>query len=897
MDYKLLSTVATSEEVPYWDWALRNPCRAVDCIDDMDGTGYVDYIVCGGGSNASIWVYDPESTRTYRLFAKLHHKPERPGDALPNVITACAAPSWALIGLEDGRLFAWPLRSGPPKPDLPEAGGSPGPKLRRQNTFYLPAISHTYLQMSGRVSLYENPGVTSISLLDATGFRVATCGGISGEIAIVQVIEADLCIELQVLHRVSGEGHITRSIASVPGYSDLLAACGIRNPDSGSPSNHVWLWHVPQQEEQVAGAPRLRAEHSVPHDGEVSVIKVTPRRNIIIPDLDIDTLQSLVAREGILDELRKTGFMSTGDSIKSAHVFDAIRQALESKVTEVTDDNASDLLLHLGLRRYSPADSNSGAELPWETLLRAIRELPRQLCAVAGKEVLHLVELKPDDEKKPLRLLEEHTTKQELNFLTLDTLGLNAVSVNGKTCSVWRLGDMADGKHASRVPWMELENASAVTAPIRIARIAHGAGMGDQLLCGLDTGVLCLWDTEGSDGGERIAELRSLSYYTEVLLPPILEFVTFVQLASMAFCDSIPWRSSAVVVPRKISNVVTFDLPNMVKITVPRSTVFWAQVFAVQSVMLIFIIIVALGSLELIVARMERIQGSASYAAEKHQMAIIRASYHAKGLETTREVGCAHFVVRLLKIFRSFLETVIKLICTVMVVPLSKTVAQAIDCVPGEGGALLLAKAPDIKCYEGDHLLLCAVLLFLVPAFFLLLLPYAVCGGDATYVQRSELLRPRMWRQNVERKVSSMFMGMLHPKKENYFIMQLVLFAGKALIPVVLIATEHPVFQSVSLVVISWGTFIFFARYPPLVDPKINVIIQGSKLLIAYAMLCASFAIFASAHPSLIPPGTPMLVMGIGSAVLSLCIIVAACRSTRLSLSSLIIDAGSNGQS
>merc|ERR1719160_2132802 len=97
----------------------------------------------------------------------------------------------------------------------------------------------------------------------------------------------------------------------------------------------------------------------------------------------------------------------------------------------------------------------------------------------------------------------------------------------------------------------------------------------------------------GDTGGEIVADLRSALWLTEILIPPVLEIITFVQLTSFAFNKTIPWHRSTVAEARKVGHYAHFDLSNAVMdldFDISREMIFWAEVICTLVVMLTFIL-------------------------------------------------------------------------------------------------------------------------------------------------------------------------------------------------------------------------------------------------------------------------------------------------------------------
>jgi len=247
-----------------------------------------------------------------------------------------------------------------------------------------------------------------------------------------------------------------------------------------------------------------------------------------------------------------------------------------------------------------------------------------------------------------------------------------------------------------------------------------------------------------------------------------------------------------------------------------------------------------------------------------------------------------HLRVELSKACLVVAQFIIKLTCTVFVVPLSKQVGRMFDCdLDAETGVKHLSYAPDIVCYEGKHLKLCLVGWIVIPAFFFLLLPYTVCGGDATYVQRDEILNPSLWRGNAEKKVSVRYTGFLHANKKNFFITQLTLFGGKVVVPLVVQeTTTMPRLQNGLLVSVSFIIFMVFVWCPPMVSRRASGLLQGSKCLTTYAMLCAGMTVYIADDSSMVPA----YAMFVGTAVLAFIFLIMYKMTPRMKFDSVALS-------
>merc|ERR1711972_1270420 len=92
-----------------------------------------------------------------------------------------------------------------------------------------------------------------------------------------------------------------------------------------------------------------------------------------------------------------------------------------------------------------------------------------------------------------------------------------------------------------------------------------------------------------------------------------------------------------------------------------------------------------------------------------------------------------------------------------------------------------------------------------------------------------------------------MHSGVCHPDKDSVFLTSLFELAAKILLPVIVIeTTSKPMFQTIAVAVVGLVLYIQCLYYPPLVDERWNVVVQGSKLFTFLAMLCGVLTVAQS---------------------------------------------------
>jgi len=177
--------------------------------------------------------------------------------------------------------------------------------------------------------------------------------------------------------------------------------------------------------------------------------------------------------------------------------------------------------------------------------------------------------------------------------------------------------------------------------------------------------------------------------------------------------------------------------------------------------------------------------------------------------------------------------------CTVLVVPMANTIAQVFSCQKAEGRSMLDV-APNVECFVGAHLHLTIVIFVMAPVYIFLLFPYALVKGDADYVQRDELWRPKAWQQNARRKATVLHLGPMHPEASNIFVMVCSEIACKIVLPIAAKLTQtDPVLQMTLIVPLGFCMLAVTYFRRPLIDEFWNLILQGSRVWTCCAMVCA----------------------------------------------------------
>jgi hypothetical protein len=215
---------------------------------------------------------------------------------------------------------------------------------------------------------------------------------------------------------------------------------------------------------------------------------------------------------------------------------------------------------------------------------------------------------------------------------------------------------------------------------------------------------------------------------------------------------------------------------------------------------------------------------------------------YVKEYAAGRRFGTVHLIYKFLSITQGCVELLMGACATIFAIPTFSTCAHIYDCVPREGqnGEIrrsTLAAAPDVNCFEGNHLVLA---LFVAPTVFLylfLLAPHAVVSGDTDYVLYTKLFKPNIWRLNAERYATLTYKGFVHPHKQHAFAHALIDLAVKIIVPCLSIwTTRYPLFQMVTLTVVVAAHFAISTVWLHFVDKRTSSFVQGTRLLTFLAM-------------------------------------------------------------
>eukprot|EP00929_Paragymnodinium_shiwhaense_P036114 TRINITY_DN19403_c0_g1_i2.p1 TRINITY_DN19403_c0_g1~~TRINITY_DN19403_c0_g1_i2.p1 ORF type:complete len:1109 (+),score=182.23 TRINITY_DN19403_c0_g1_i2:90-3416(+) len=402
---------------------------------------------------------------------------------------------------------------------------------------------------------------------------------------------------------------------------------------------------------------------------------------------------------------------------------------------------------------------------------------------------------------------------------------------------------MMSGQQTTR---LEMVHKVKVTA-LDLARQSDGP----QLLTACEDGTLFAWDLEGRDEGQVIAEVRSLSVF-EIVMPPVLRFITTCQVLAFAFGPKIPGVPNSLRV--QIHGYATGDavVPLMradLHMQIADETVFWVKAGFLRSVMSMFIALAMSGAPELCDVVLRQVEGSVGYQNELE-----------KGAEKGKLVKPYHHLHRVIRGVAVGVKFFMRLCTTVLAVPIANALADAADCIPQNpehrepcflSGACHLEKAPGVICYRDEHMKMVFTMLVIVPLYFFLLVPYAVCNGDAKYVPRSTLYDWKIWKDNnmwrkaAQRKATSINLGLLHPEPAHAFLTFLWELVFKTMLPVITTLCSHlPKTQAMFVTILTGFHLTKTLVIPPFQSGRYTLVVQSFDYTILNASLCGLITCF-----------------------------------------------------
>jgi len=449
-------------------------------------------------------------------------------------------------------------------------------------------------------------------------------------------------------------------------------------------------------------------------------------------------------------------------------------------------------------------------------------------------------------DRSPLVIYKDHTKSLGVDQSRQSTDFLVELR-DDYSCAVWNLkgvkaGDLAIQPHGPaallasekrKTMLLDLQHSARVQQ-IHVARDPNNAG-GPCLISACGDGSLRLWDLEGVDRGEIYGELRSLRI-AEICLPVILLLVPFFQVTSFAFGPSIKWRDEVRRPAHFTQKIVWGEFDYVLRLR--RDLVFIPMIEITLGLICFFLVMAVAGIPDLLRHGIHLTQSTTAYKRERKS--------GAKGL--LRASGKMTLLKRLLQGMLSAVGFIMLLCSTILVAPVFKICAQALHCVPEPGGPaseLHLAVAPQVRCHEGLHLRLTWAVLVLVPAYFLVLVPYAAVEGDIKYMKWGKLFIPQAyWAEAARRKATVVNLGPLHPNPGVIFRTLSLDLTAKALLPVIETETTRtPMLQMLLITAVGVGMYASSLCFPPRMDRMFVGLVQDTRLFTLCAMLCGCLTV------------------------------------------------------
>jgi len=321
--------------------------------------------------------------------------------------------------------------------------------------------------------------------------------------------------------------------------------------------------------------------------------------------------------------------------------------------------------------------------------------------------------------------------------------------------------------------------------------------------------------------------------FREVVLPPILLIVTFVQVSSFAFGPTIKWNDG---VEERASTAQHFVLLDLDIVAVDKNWIFWAYAYFTAAAMFVFLFAELTGLYEKFDNWERSLQNEKEYRDEH---------------ESSSNCKPYHFAKNILQSCQWVLGLMIYAASTFLVAPLAKTCAKIFDCVETNGTAVesgmekyitVVQSNPTMECWTSEHKKIALLTAVLFPLFLLGLAPYVVVVGDPSYVQRAELLAPRNWVENwsasAARKATVLNQGLWHPNPRFIFRNNMVEFLSKASIPFISVLLSHrPVVQMELMSIVGFIMLLVDFLYEPRTEPVCSVLVFGLRLLTFLMML------------------------------------------------------------
>lgn len=128
---------------------------------------------------------------------------------------------------------------------------------------------------------------------------------------------------------------------------------------------------------------------------------------------------------------------------------------------------------------------------------------------------------------------------------------------------------------------------------------------------------------------------------------------------------------------------------------------------------------------------------------------------------------------------------------------------------------IYLASTPDVLCFQGHHTMLVLAIFAVLPAYLYILVPYAVCAGDAHYVPSNILFDWKVWEDKntwwkaAERSATDLHLAFLHPNPREVFRTNILELMAKILLPVVtILLAPNPLVEMIFVFLIGFVMWV-----------------------------------------------------------------------------------------
>lgn len=313
--------------------------------------------------------------------------------------------------------------------------------------------------------------------------------------------------------------------------------------------------------------------------------------------------------------------------------------------------------------------------------------------------------------------------------------------------------------------------------------------------------------------------------FREVVLPPILLIVTFVQVSSFAFGPTIKWNDG---VEERASTAQHFVLLDLDIVAVDKNWIFWAYAYFTAAAMFVFLFAELTGLYEKFDNWERSLQNEKEYRDEH---------------ESSSNCKPYHFAKNILQSCQWVLGLMIYAASTFLIAPISKICAKFFDCVENDE-TMVVRTNMDLQCWtsESGHAQMALFTGALFLLFLLGLAPYAVVVGDPSYVQQDEVLDPCNWVENwsssAARKATVLNQGPWHPNPRFIFRNNMVEFVSKACIPFISVLLAHrPKLQMAMLSIVGFIMLMAVALFEPRTEPVCSVLVFSLRLFAFLMML------------------------------------------------------------